>query len=54
MYDLIRFISSHSIEWYSDGDAVVVLDHLRAPDGSYVTELCRVTDLAGARLALGY
>lgn len=54
MSRVTQFLSAHHVEWFADGDVIVILDHLRAPDGSYVTELCRVTDMAGARLALGY
>jgi hypothetical protein len=51
---LVAFISAHYVEFFIDGNAVVILGHLRARDGSYTTELFRVTDLAGARIALGY
>jgi hypothetical protein len=54
MSRLTQFIAAHQIEWYVDGDAVVILDHLCSVDGSYITELCRVHDLHEARLALGY
>lgn len=54
MSALTRFISQHSVEWFVDGSEIVILDQLRSLDGSYLTELCRVSDLAGARQALGY
>lgn len=51
---MLDFVASHGVEWYVDGAAVMVLDHGRYSDGSYMTTIWRATDMAGCMMALNY